>query len=700
MWPFRTRGGRGRGGRPQRAQGGSALRSPSPRPLSPLPSDAGSPRSTGRAGAPRPPGAASRLGGASARQLRSPHRPLMPVTVRSLASPCLPCSPPPRRGPRRQLLAETPSAVRTTALQRFVHPTLVSRRPAPAPLQLAQHPPLSAPRRGPAQLQRTQHPPLATPLRGPAALQLRQHPPLSAPCRAPLPREALARESAERGRIAADEEERRAEMRSLLSHTDLVLSQQKKRLNEKFIASMRTFRSYGHDIIGRLANRTDEAEKKCGDLQRELHIAEAAGGVTCREASGRGELALEEASARLVVEQRGDGAMYFGSHGVQSHAEHRAMGAMSEEPCFDRAPTDISALAAADAGSGECDSERKNDEGGTEESENGEEDPQVSALRQTMQRRADQLLRSAQPAGGPPNGAFGDIAYVTVPLVVKRAQSVPDAAICARIIESLTREAQVLEHINSSPGGADCAVQLLGTHELGNPQAALILERLHKTLEDEAPLCGPKLAKVVLGLLSAFDNLYWLNVVNLDVKPSNAMLTAQGEPKLIDFGISQFDGQHAELGYTWPWRPLEWLLGFGQEAKCASDWHALGLMLCVAAMGRHPVTTDGPDNATSQLRLLAGLELFLGLGCAEEAREMYEQVSLTHDYTSSLFRIDHSGPWVLHSTAAQCEYQMHDVEQCMQGLSGVVADLCQWDPELRAAPGVCRQRLLPPAAGR
>jgi tetratricopeptide (TPR) repeat protein len=83
-------------------------------------------------------------------------------------------------------------------------------------------------------------------------------------------------------------------------------------------------------------------------------------------------------------------------------------------------------------------------------------------------------------------------------------------------------------------------------------------------------------------------------VVHLDLKPGNVLVTAEGVPKIIDFGIASAPGQGDADGWTaltLAYASPEQLLG--EPASTASDVFALGLLLYELCTGERPFRDAG-----------------------------------------------------------------------------------------------------------
>jgi serine/threonine protein kinase/DNA-binding beta-propeller fold protein YncE len=131
----------------------------------------------------------------------------------------------------------------------------------------------------------------------------------------------------------------------------------------------------------------------------------------------------------------------------------------------------------------------------------------------------------------------------------------------------------------------------------------VVLELVEGGSLSERHAAGPsspdQAARIVADLALAAQHAHEAGIIHRDIKPSNILLTADGTPKLCDFGIAK--DLHAEtatatgllvgtIGYLAPEQvdPTRGKIG------PATDVHALGVLLYVLLEGRVPFSGDSP----------------------------------------------------------------------------------------------------------
>jgi eukaryotic-like serine/threonine-protein kinase len=113
------------------------------------------------------------------------------------------------------------------------------------------------------------------------------------------------------------------------------------------------------------------------------------------------------------------------------------------------------------------------------------------------------------------------------------------------------------------------------------------------------PMAWQEALHLLLPIVHALDFAHRQGMIHRDVKPSNILITADGEPMLTDFGIAKILDNHdtAELtgtgvGIGTPeyMAPEQWT----GNTSTKSDQYALGVVLYEILTGRKPYPTDTP----------------------------------------------------------------------------------------------------------
>jgi eukaryotic-like serine/threonine-protein kinase len=166
--------------------------------------------------------------------------------------------------------------------------------------------------------------------------------------------------------------------------------------------------------------------------------------------------------------------------------------------------------------------------------------------------------------------------------------------------ERFRREALVLSRL-SHPG-----VATIFDFDAQNGYDFLVMEyvaggSIESRLAD-GPLPIDQILTLGSSIADALDNAHRQGILHRDLKPGNVVLTADGNPKILDFGLAvllsggQSTGRMTQPGMivgSLPYMAPEQL--FGQADDSRTDLYALGAMLFEMTTGRRPFVKDRPE---------------------------------------------------------------------------------------------------------
>lgn len=122
--------------------------------------------------------------------------------------------------------------------------------------------------------------------------------------------------------------------------------------------------------------------------------------------------------------------------------------------------------------------------------------------------------------------------------------------------------------------------------------------RLHN-----GPLPIPEILKIGSAIAEALDNAHRHGILHRDLKPGNIVFTADGHPKILDFGIAvllsgdKSSGRMTTPGMivgSLPYMAPEQLFGEADDAR--TDLYALGALLFEMTTGQRPFVKDRPES--------------------------------------------------------------------------------------------------------
>ncbi|HEX4228367.1 MAG TPA: protein kinase [Bryobacteraceae bacterium] len=169
-------------------------------------------------------------------------------------------------------------------------------------------------------------------------------------------------------------------------------------------------------------------------------------------------------------------------------------------------------------------------------------------------------------------------------------------------LERFHQERQILADLSH-----ENIARLLGAGHLSDGQPFLVMEYVEGQPIDAYCAALPMREKVVLllQLCSAVSHAHRMLVIHRDLKPSNVLVTNEGVPKLLDFGIAKLIDTAGDLTITRDgaltpmYASPEQILG--KQVGTSTDIYSLGALLYRIVTGRGPFPA-GPTVNLAQLQ--------------------------------------------------------------------------------------------------
>lgn len=130
-------------------------------------------------------------------------------------------------------------------------------------------------------------------------------------------------------------------------------------------------------------------------------------------------------------------------------------------------------------------------------------------------------------------------------------------------------------------------------------------ETLKELVQRDGPLPPEMVALILQQLANALSHIHERNLVHLDIKPQNVMLTGSGEVKLIDFGLAQPPGVHTEMDGGMAFGTVAYLApeqARGDAVGEETDVYSLGCVVYELLTGQLPF--DAPEGAGQKRELI------------------------------------------------------------------------------------------------
>lgn len=181
-----------------------------------------------------------------------------------------------------------------------------------------------------------------------------------------------------------------------------------------------------------------------------------------------------------------------------------------------------------------------------------------------------------------------------------------------KTLERVSREAELLRSLD-----CPCIPTLYEFMVDPSRREALTIEEYIPGDELQARKADYKSERQIIGLLRALANCMqvpWAKrVVHRDLKPSNILITSDGRPHVIDFGIARFLDKEsltntvAMMGPgTAMYAAPEQLENRKTEVDARTDFFALGIIALELHLGRHPFSPEAVGGDSIPANIVSG----------------------------------------------------------------------------------------------